>query len=264
MIYQIDRVETQRGCAFPNSVSQVGGDVFYLARDGFYKFSGNRSIPIGAEKVDHFFFKDFNEAQIEKMSTAVDPENQLVAWSYVSNDAVDATPDKILVFNYAINRWSLVETACELLAPLFTPAYTLEDLDNLSSSIDTLPAPLDSTLYKGGQYFFGGSQASKLFGFTGSVLAATIETSEFAVQKNRHSVVTRSVPYFTGGSVTMQIGARDRQDDTEVFDTASSLTDEGFCQHRVQGRFHRARMNIEGNWSHAQGVELEGRTLGRR
>ena len=62
----------------------------------------------------------------------------------------------------------------------------------------------------------------------------------------------------------MQIGARDRQDDTEVFDTASSLTDEGFCQHRVQGRFHRARMNIEGNWSYAQGVELEGRTLGRR
>lgn len=264
LIYQIDRVETQRGCAFPNSVSQVGGDVFYLARDGFYKFSGNQSVPIGAEKIDHFFFKDFNEAQIEKMSTAVDPENQLVAWSYVSNDAVDATPDKILIFNYAINRWSLVETACELIAPLFTPAYTLEDLDNLSSSIETLPAPMDSTLYKGGQYFFGGSQASKLFGFTGSVLAGTIETSEFAVQANRHSVVTRSVPYFTGGSVTMQIGARDRQDDTEVFDTASSLTDEGFCQHRVQGRFHRARMNIEGNWSYAQGVELEGRTLGRR
>ena len=264
LIYEINRVETQRGCPFPNSVANVGGDVFYLARDGFYRFSGNQSIPIGAEKVDAFFFKDFNEAQVEKMSCAVDPENQLVAWSYVSNNAPDTTPDKILVFNYAINRWSIIEQQCELLAPLFTPAYTLEDLDNLASNIDALPAPLDSALYKGGQYFFGGSKDKKLHGFTGTVLAATIETSEYALTTNRHTVVTRTVPFFKDGSVTMQVGARDRQDDATTFDTASSLTDEGFCQHRVQGRFHRARMNISGNWSFAQGIDIEGRTLGRR
>jgi len=264
LIYEINRVETQRGCPFPNSVANVGGDVFYLARDGFYRFSGNQSIPIGAEKVDAFFFKDFNEAQVEKMSCAVDPENQLVAWSYVSNNAPDTTPDKILVFNYAINRWSIIEQQCELLAPLFTPAYTLEDLDNLASNIDALPAPLDSALYKGGQYFFGGSKDKKLHGFTGTVLAATIETSEYALTTNRHTVVTRTVPFFKDGSVTMQVGARDRQDNDTTFDTASSLTDEGFCQHRVQGRFHRARMNISGNWSFAQGIDIEGRTLGRR
>lgn len=264
LIYEINRVETQRGCPFPNSVANVGGDVFYLARDGFYRFSGNQSIPIGAEKVDAFFFKDFNEAQVEKMSCAVDPENQLVAWSYVSNNAPDTTPDKILVFNYAINRWSIIEQQCELLAPLFTPAYTLEDLDNLASNIDALPAPLDSALYKGGQYFFGGSKDKKLHGFTGTVLAATIETSEYALTTNRHTVVTRTVPFFKDGSVTMQVGARDRQDNATTFDTASSLTDEGFCQHRVQGRFHRARMNISGNWSFAQGIDIEGRTLGRR
>ena len=264
LIYEINRVETQRGCPFPNSIANVGGDVFYLARDGFYRFSGNQSIPIGAEKVDTFFFKDFNEAQVEKMSCAVDPESQLVAWSYVSNSAPDNTPDKILVFNYAINRWSIIEQQCELLAPLFTPAYTLEDLDNLASNIDALPAPLDSSLYKGGQYFFGGSKDQKLHGFTGTVLSATIETSEYALTPNRHTVVTRTVPFFKDGAVTMQIGSRDRQDEATTFDTASSLTDEGFCQHRVQGRFHRARMNISGNWSFAQGVDIEGRTLGRR
>ena len=264
LIYQIDRVETQRGCPFPNSVTQVGGNVFYLARDGFYRFSGNQSVAIGAEKVDKFFFKDFNEAQVEKMSASVDPETQIVAWSYVSNNSVDDTPDRILVYNYAIDRWSLLEMEAELLAPLFTPSYTLEALDNLSSSIDTLPAPLDSSLYKGGQYFFGGSDGDKLISFNGTVLTGTIETSEFGLSQNRHTLVTRSVPYFKGGSVTMQVGSRDRQDDTTVFDTASNLTDEGFCEHRVQGRFHRARMNISGDWSFAQGIDLEGRPIGRR
>ena len=56
----------------------------------------------------------------------------------------------------------------------------------------------------------------------------------------------------------------DRQDDDVSFDTAASLTDEGFCQHRSQGRFHRVRMNISGTWDFAQGVEIEGQALGRR
>ena len=264
LIYEINRVETQRGCPFPNSVANVGGDVFYLARDGFYRFSGNQSIPIGAEKIDQFFFNDFDQSHIDRMSSAVDPASQIVCWSYVSNNALTDTPDKILVYNYALNRWSIIEQECDLLAPLFTPAYSLEDLDNLASDIDALPASLDSPLYKGGQYFFGGSKDKKLHGFTGAVRSATIETSELTLTQNRHTLVTRSVPYFKGGSVTMQVGSRDRQDNDTTFDTASNLSDEGFCQHRVQGRFHRARMNISGNWSFAQGVDIEGRTIGRR
>ena len=264
LIYEINRVETQRGCPYPNSVVQVGSSVFFLSNDGFYRFDGNSSTPIGAEKVDKFFFKDFDDANIDKMSAAVDPSNQIICWSYVSVNALTDTPNKILVYNYALGRWSILELETEILAPLFTPSYTLESLDNLSSSLDTLSASLDSSLYKGGTYFFGGSIDKKIHGFTGSVLAGVIETSEFALTENRHSVVTRSVPYFNNGSVTMQIGARDRQDDTVTFGTASSLTDEGFCEHRSQGRFHRARMNISGNWDFAQGVDLEGRTLGRR
>lgn len=264
LIYEINRVETQRGCPYPNSVTQVGGNVFFLSQDGFYAFDGSKSTPIGAEKVDKFFFKDFDDAHIDKMSAAVDPSNQIVAWSYVSNAAPDDTPDKILIYNYALARWSILEVQAELIAPLFTPAYTLEALDNLASSIDDLPAPLDSALYKGGTFFFGGSFDNKIFGFTGNVLEGTIETAEFPLTRNRHTVVTRTVPYFVDGSVTMQVGGRDRQDNAVTFDTASALTDEGFCQHRVQGRFHRARMNISGNWSFAQGLDMEGRPIGRR
>ena len=264
LIYEINRVETQRGCPYPNSVTNVGGNVFYLSQDGFYSFNGQQSQPIGAEKINEFFFKDFDDAHTDKMSAAVDPSNQIVCWSYVSNSATDDTPDKVLVYNYALGRWSILEVQAELIAPMFTPAYTIEDLDNLAANLDSLPAPLDSSIYKGGTFFFGGSFDKKIYSFTGSVLSGTIETSEFALTQNRHTVVTRSVPYFENGSVTMQLGARDRQDDAVSFDTAASLTDEGFCQHRVQGRFHRARMNITGNWSFAQGVDIEGRTSGRR
>jgi len=264
LIYEINRVETSRGCPYPNSVTSVGGMTFFLSQDGFYAFDGTKSIPIGAEKVDKFFFKDFDDAHTDRMSAAVDPSNQIVAWSYVSNSAPDDVPDKILVYNYALGRWSILEVQADLIAPLFTPAYTLDALDNLAASLDALPALLDSALYKGGTFFFGGSFDNKIYGFTGSVLAGTIETAEYPLTPNRHTIVTRTVPYFVDGSVTMQVGSRDRQDDTNTYDTGSSLTDEGFCQHRVQGRFHRARMNISGDWTFAQGLDMEGRTIGRR
>lgn len=271
LIYQIDRVETQRGCPFSGSVTSIGGTVFYLSDDGFYAFDGTKSVPIGAEKVNKFFLKDFNASHSDNISAAVDPTQQIVAWSYVSNSSTNAKADRLIIYNYATGKWSYAEVQAELITPLFTAGYTLEALDNLSATLEGLPAPLDSNLYKGGAFLFGGAKDNKIFAFTGSPLDAIIETGEFFLQEGRHGVINRSVPYFRGGEVTMQIGTRDRQDDQVSFSTANSLTDEGFVQHRSQGRFHRVRMNISNktsspasDWEFAQGVDIEGKILGRR
>lgn len=264
LIYQIDLVETSRGCPYPNSIASVGNNVFYLARDGFFMFDGRQSKPIGASKVDDFFNKDFNSAKLDKVSCAVDPINQIVAWSYVSSDNVSDTPDKLIVYNYAIGNWSLLNVSTELLAPIATASVTTEDLDTQASNLDSLVGTLDSTSFKGGTYFFGGAADSKIKSFSGSALAATIETSEVTVNSGRHSVVTKTVPYFKDGTVNMQVGVRDRQDEAVTFSSTSALTDDGFCLHRDQGRFHRFRMNISGEWDFAQGVDVEGRALGQR
>ena len=264
LIYQIDRVETQRGCPYPNSVANVGSSVFFLSQDGFYQFNGQSSTPIGTEKVNEFFFGDFDDAHTDKMSAAVDPQNSVVCWSYASRGNPTDQPDKILVYNYALQRWSILEVEADILAPMFTPSYTLEDMDNLASNLEGFTSLLDSPVFKGGTLFFGGSYNNKIYGFTGAPMDGVIETAEFALTKNRHTLVTRTVPYFENGSVTMQVGTRDRQDRAVSFGTAAPLTDEGFCEHRAQGRFHTARMNITGNWDFAQGVDIEGRTLGRR
>jgi hypothetical protein len=55
LIYQIDKVETTRGCAFAGSVGNIGRLVFYLSEDGFYSFDGRQIAPIGAEKINKFF-----------------------------------------------------------------------------------------------------------------------------------------------------------------------------------------------------------------
>jgi len=264
LIFQFDKVETARGCQVPGSICNIGHTVFYLSDDGFYAFDGQRSQNIGAEKVDKFFFDDFNIAHKDRMTSSVDPQNQIAVWSYVSNSSIDGKPDKLLIYNYAIGRWSTANVQAGLIAPMFTPAYTLEQLDTINTSIDALPASLDSALYKGGQFLFGGAVGNKIHTFTGDPLAATIETAEAGLATGKFNMITRVYPYHEGGSVTMQIGTRGLHSDTTTFTTAQSPNTDGFAPFRAQGRYHRARMNLSGQWSFAQGLDVEARQVGRR
>lgn len=266
LIYQIDLVETSRGCKYSGSVANVGKQTFYISDDGFFSFDGRGSKPIGAEKVNRWWLNDMDSSKVDKMSAAVDPVNQIVGWSYVSNDSTDGNPDKIIIYNYVLDKWSLIKTSNELIAPFFTTGLTTEGLDNVTSNMDSLTGALD-IIYSGGSFVFGGAYDKKIHAFTGAVKDATIITGEFPLAKGKHTVVTRTVPAFEisgTGSVEVSVGARDRQDDALVYGTPAALTNEGFCEHRTQGRFHRFKIELDGNWQKVFGLDIEGRPLGRR
>lgn len=264
LVWQFDKVETARGCQVSGSVCNIGHTIFYLSDDGFYMFDGQSSKNIGAEKVDKHFFKDVNFSYKNKITSSVDPQNQIAVWSYVSNDAIDDTPDKLLIYNYATGGWSYANVTADLIAPFFTAGYTLENLDNLSTSVDALPASLDSALYKGGQFLFGGALGNKIHAFSGDPLNAVIETGETGLATGNFTIVTRVYPYHRGGSVTVQIGTRSLHSESATFTDAVAPNADGFAPFRAQDRYHRARMNLTGNWEFAQGLDIDARKVGRR
>ena len=264
LVFQFDKVETARGCQVSGSICNIGHTVFYLSDDGFYAFDGSRSQPIGAEKVNHWFFEDFDFAYKNKMTSTVDPQRQLAIWSYVSNDALSTTPNRLLIYNYALNRWSIANVDADLIAPFFTAGYTLEALDNINTSIDALPASLDSALYKGGQFLFGGALGDKIYAFTGDPIDATVETAESSLVKGKHTIVTRVYPYHEGGDVTIEVGTRNLHSQAVTFSSAVAPNTNGFSPFREQGRYHRVRFNISGLWDLAQGIDVDAREIGRR
>jgi len=265
LIYQIDLVETSRGCAVPQSVVSMGPNTYFLSDDGFYMFDGRRAQPIGAEKINRWFWDHADTQYLQNMSAAIDPRRQIVAWAFTSVDSVGGLADYVLFYNYALNRWSYaVFSDIEILAALYTGGYTLDDLDNISATLDALNIQLDDPALQGGEFFFGGGKDKKIQTFTGSILSAIIETPEAVLNKGRHSIITRTVPFFENGDVNVQISTRNLQNAAQSFSTASNLNTNGFCEHRAQGRFHKVRMNLTGNWKFAQGVDIEQRPLGTR
>ena len=264
LIWQFDKVVAERGCAFKESVCNVGSVVFFLANDGFYAFDGQRATAIGSEKINNFFKEDFDSNYDYRMSASVDPINEVAMWSYTSTQSPSGQPDKIIMYNYVLNKWSLAEVEADLLAPMFSSGYTVDALDSLSATVDSLNVQLDSRFFKGGQYFFGGAYGDKIYTFTGAPLDATIETAEAPLSTGKHSLITRVYPYYEDGDVTLAIGTRASQDATPVFTAASTPNSAGFSPFRAQGRYHRARMNISGGWNKALGIDIEAREIGRR
>ena len=269
LIYQFDKIHTSRGCAVPGSVTSIGPEqVFFLSDDGFYMLRGSELVPIGAEKINNYFFKRLKTANRANMRAAVDPLQQIVIWAFPSVDSADGSNDELIIYNYFLNRWSRAVVSCDALAPLFTAGYTLEGLDNISSSIDTLPASLDDGVFMGGTFFFAAAKDKKVQSFTGTCLSATIDTGEFQVTAGRRSIVNTVIPYVTGGSVaptiSATIGSRALQHEDVAFGTASTVNSEGFCPVRAEGRFHRVRVDIVSDWTQAQGIDVDAQATGLR
>ena len=246
LIFQFDKVETSRGCPYPGSVANVGPFVFYLSQDGFYLFDGNSSRSIGSEKIDRTFFDEFDKANAHRMTVGVDPRNKLIIWSYPTTSS---TPNKILVYNYLLERWSSIELEHDSVASFFSPSYTLENVDNVNSSIDALETSLDDALWVGGEFFLGGSKDKKIQTFTGAALTATVQTAEFENTPGQASMVTQIQPYVTRDNdattpaISAQVASRARPHDLQSFGTASNVNANNFIPLRSSGRFHQIKFS---------------------
>tara|TARA_Y100001973_G_C5208904_1_gene343804 strand:+ start:131 stop:1591 length:1461 start_codon:yes stop_codon:yes gene_type:complete len=267
LIFTFQKI-TEHGCTFPNSVASLGpNQVFYLSQDGFFMFNGSVSIPIGADKVDVFFNDDLNANFTDRISCSIDPVNQIVAWSYASTEST-GDPDKIIMYNYASNRWSIAELEHEFIGQITSPSRTLESLDDINSSIDAHTLTFDSPAYAGGKFLFAASKDKKIQTFSGANLAATLETTEFEPKSLHRSLIKTVSPIVTKGAgeptITVQVGSRSKQTDSVTFTSSSSLTSDNFCNVRSNGRYHRIRVNAEGNWRFALGVDVDAVGIGKR
>ena len=264
VIFQVDMLSRNQGLIAPGAAAQLQNQIFFLDHDGFYRFDGQSIAPIGANRVDDFFLADVNIAQIEDTTCVVDPERHIVIWSYTSNGAT--TPNKMLCYHYQLDAWSLAELDVDMLGYGRGVGYTLEQIDNINSSIDALTISLDSPSLQGGARRIYAFQNNQLYTFSGDNLAATLETGDVQPAQGRRSAINRVRPLTDAGTFTAQIGSKATTAATETFTTASSPTADGTCPTRTQGRYHRFKVEIPAatTWSEAVGVEFEAAPLGGR
>ena len=106
LIFQFNKIADNIGAFAPKSVASYGNMIFFLAQDGFYKLTGGQQLtPIGNGKVDNFFFNDLS-SNLDGITSAVDPNNSIVVWSYRGSGATGTSNNHLLIYNYAVAKWS--------------------------------------------------------------------------------------------------------------------------------------------------------------
>lgn len=272
-IFSFEPAQGARGTPAPGSIVQLGAIVYYLGEDGFYSFDGSTATPIGAGKVDKTFYSDFDISYADRVSSAIDPVNKLVFWAYPGAGHANGNPNHIMIYNWSLNKWAIADITSELIFRSQTFGYTLEGLDALGYTLDTLPFSLDSRQWTGGKIMLSAIDTNhKLNYFNGNNLAPSVDTSESeffpdeTFNKGRRAIINNVRPMVDGGTPSITIGTRNRLEDPVTWGSAVSVNSEGNCPVIANAKYLRARITLPSNstFTHIQGVDVSAVASGKR
>lgn len=272
-VFDFFPMEGVRGCIASGSIAQLGGQCFYLGEDDFYLNDGAQSIPIGANKIAKTFFADLDQNYLNLISSAIDPINKLYIVFYPGSGHNGSSANKMLMCNWQLGyKWSVAIPLAfggDLITRALSFGYTLDQIYTvLGYKLDTMPFPLDSRVWQGGSLLLGIFDAShRLNFFTGTPLAATVETAEIQPFNGRVGRIINSRPIVDGlGTVpSVAIATRNRQMDQLLYGNAVAMDSLGQCPQRAVGRYLRGKILVSSSsWTNISGLEVEGSPAGVR
>jgi hypothetical protein len=265
-IFTFNKTDETRTIVAPRSITRAGGQIFFLTLEGFFRY-GVPSTPIGNERVDRFFQADADIEYLWQVQGAADPINKIVYWRYKSNNSTSATTtDRVLIYNYVLDRWSLANVELSWIFSSTTPGVTLEGLDALGYTLDTLPTSLDSRTFAGGTPLIGGFNASYELGFfSGAPLEAVLQTGDVSIAPER-AFVRGFRPVCDAETITGRVAVKDRHGIERTWSDATAVERTGLIPIRASGRLHRFEVTIPANetWEHAHGVTPDAAPEGRQ
>jgi hypothetical protein len=256
-VFQIERIAEDRGLYAPYSLIRAGDRIFFLSANGFMTMAPSGApAPIGKERVDRTFFADLDKGNLQLVIGASDPRNARVIWAYKSSSGAAGLFDKLLCYDYVLDRWSPVAIAGEYLGSLSQPGLTLENLDAISGSLDALVPSLDSFATSVTPEIAAFNAGHVLGFFRGSNLEAVIDTGAQMLDGRR--VFVRGLrPITDAATVYGSVLAAERWPDAAIATPESAMDARGLIALRASTRYARGRIRVPAGtpWSFALGVE---------
>lgn len=244
-LYTISKVADGRGAVSDRSIVAFDGMVFYLATDGFYKFTLNGNEPIGAEKVNRWLAEQISAADYENVSGAVDPYNKVVWWRISSTT--------MLGYDWQLEEFFTAAVSTSALTRIATPGISI---DSVTDTIDSVMLAIDSRVWAGGGLLFGALDSSYKFAtFSGGAMEATLQTADIA--NAQLMSVNRCTPDSDAPNSTISLGVSENRATSMTWKTPQSKRTSGTVPLRGTGKSIGFKEIIPANedWTFANGIE---------
>lgn len=254
--FSFDEITTNVGCDSSGSIVQAGRTVFFHSDRGFMALDDGQALrPIGNEKVDQYLRDTLNSTDYEKMWAAVDPKRSLVMWGIVGS------PGRILVYNWVLDRWSMIAIPFGGIFSGYESSMTLEQVSAEFPDLDTMPYSLDDPRFQGGDpRLYVVTPDSRIGAFSGPNLEATITLGWFSPSDPNVARVRAVWPTsdaVTGISVTMD--ARQQIGGAQDVHVSGVIQRSGRVPLRCRGKYLSITHTIAAGtrWSFMEGFDIE-------
>lgn len=143
--FTFSQANSNRGILAPNSLVNIGpGRFLYLCKDGF--FEGIQGNPIGATRIDEWFFSQIDENYLSQVHAIVDPFEKIAWWIYRNN----ADEYRMIGYNWQLDRWCHSDQDVRDAVSLMTPDTTWDGLGDSGEGIDRYGVSFDARVFYGG------------------------------------------------------------------------------------------------------------------
>lgn len=271
LVMRFQKTVENHGTHARNSPVSTGAGTYYLSQDGFYRYMSAERQKVGVERIDNFFFGDCGLNDTYYAYAAEDPARKVIYWAYKSTEnETEQTYDRILVYNYGVDRWSLVKPDFKIsfIFNSVTPGYTLDNLHTTGYTLDSLPYSLDSRVWSGSLPTFAAFDEDYRLGFFSSTpMTAILQTADIPLTEGKRSVVLGVLPLTDARNTKGRVARRDYHGQNRTWDAQyPNNTITGVIPARSSGLLHRVEIEIPGGqeWSDIHGVEVTMRGEGHR
>lgn len=262
-IFTFTLMEQGRGAITAQAVTKSGSDVYYLADNGLWKFNGNFSMPIGQRKIDRYLAANLESSAIRNLRFAADPTLKAVLLAYTSIQATDERNDKMLCYNWADDRFTEIEASYDVIFSGNSPGWTLEEIGAAYPSLETVPYSLDSSFWAGGAPILYAVSGDVLGTINGKPMTGYLESQEVRLNSDGLAYLQSVLPVFDGGACSVRIGSRKGVNGEVVYTTYQTPSeDTGEVCFESEARYHRAGVELTGEWRYFQGIRFRAEPSG--
>ena len=255
-IFQFSPVDRASGCAAPDSPVICGNICVYLSENGWRMTDGANVKNIGIERIDEWFFSEIDSSRIQEVRGVYDADGRVAVWSFPTVSAPEGIHDRLLIYNYAVDKWSYGVVRTETLFQDFSRGMTLDELDTLGD-VDHLPySSLDDAALRNGRKGISAFDSRhRLARFTGEALEAVIDTAETGGQR---MMIHGLRPLVDRGDAQALPIWRVRQQDAPRYGTYTKQSRDGVCYQHISASYAAGRVLVPAGatWRDAVGVEL--------
>lgn len=256
-IFAFSLIESNRGAIIPTAVASNGRYTFYWGESGFWLFDGSESVPIGHKKVDKTITGQLDTTRKHQIRATVSPTDKAFLVTYPSTTSPDGSNDKTLIYSWADNRFTQLNTGSDHIFRAFTATTDLETIAASYSDIESVPYSFDSRYWAGGETQLAGVNSSfKLGYYDGTAMTAYLESQEMRLNEDGLTFLESVLPVYETGTATVRLGSRQLLNASvsyTPYQSPSAVT--GEVHFDDEARYHRVGVQLT-NWEHFKGFRI--------